>query len=231
MRKAFISEIFPTIQGEGPYTGLKQVFLRLAGCPLRCDYCDTPDSLTVNGHAEMSSEETAEEVVQISQKEKIDWVSITGGEPLAHVEFLKEVIPLLRNAGLKIYLETAGVHPEALAGIIELCDVVSMDIKLPSATGRSFWGEHRKFLQIGGQKIITKVVLESHSEPHEIEKMISVVSESPDPPTLVLQLVSPYGPAVKPPTPEQVAHAFKLAKAKIPHVLVMNQKHKEWGIR
>ena len=46
---AFISEMFSGIQGEGPYVGVRQVFVRLAGCDLRCHWCDTPASLVRRG--------------------------------------------------------------------------------------------------------------------------------------------------------------------------------------
>ncbi|MDF1532664.1 MAG: 7-carboxy-7-deazaguanine synthase QueE, partial [ANME-2 cluster archaeon] len=40
----FLGEIFNSIQGEGIFTGMRQVFVRFQGCPLHCDYCDTPQS-------------------------------------------------------------------------------------------------------------------------------------------------------------------------------------------
>lgn len=230
MKEGYISEIYSSIQGEGPYTGEKQIFLRLAGCPLRCDYCDTPYSLTAKGHPKMEAQDAAREVIDLSKESKATTVSITGGEPLVHLDFLLELIPILREAGLKIYLETAGIHPQALRRIIDDCDVVAMDIKLPSATGKEFWKEHEEFLEVGGDKLFTKVVLEAHSKDDEIDQMISLLSKRKKPPTLVLQLVTPMGPSVAAPSVGQVSKVYEKAKIKIPRVLVMTQRHKEWGI-
>src|SRR4051812_42305487 len=117
MTFTYISEIFSSIQGEGPFTGEPQIFVRLAGCPLRCDYCDTPESLTAKGHPKKSVEAAVNETLRMAKKDKVGTVSVTGGEPLAHLSFLKEFLPKLKKAGLKVYLETAGVHPQALKAV------------------------------------------------------------------------------------------------------------------
>lgn len=198
---------------------------------MRCNYCDTPESLTGKGHSQMTVQAAFEKIQNLCVQHEVKTVSITGGEPLSHVAFLVELIPLLKESGFKIYLETAGIHSEALAQIVQWCDVISMDIKLPSATGKILWNEHRKFLAVGGDKIFTKVVIESHSPLAEIDEMISVVSGREKPPTLILQPVTPTAEVTETPSPQMISKIFKRAKEKVPDVLVMTQKHKEWGIR
>src|SRR5512135_2704811 len=105
--KAAVAEIYPTIQGEGPYTGDPQIFVRLAGCPLRCDYCDTPFSLTIRGHPQMTVRNVVKQVMKLIRLHDIHTVSITGGEPLSHVLYLKGLIRALKQKRLKVYLETA----------------------------------------------------------------------------------------------------------------------------
>src|SRR5689334_12565633 len=143
MKSAFISEIYTSLQGEGPYTGEKQIFVRLAGCPLRCDYCDTPASLTTKGHPELSVTDALNAVLNERRHRGARTVSLTGGEPLAHVAFLSEFAPALQSKKFRVYLETAGVHPRPLEKIVRSCDVISMDMKMPSATGKTYWNEHR----------------------------------------------------------------------------------------
>lgn len=231
MNVAYISEIFPTVQGEGPFTGERQIFVRLAGCPLRCDYCDTPGSLTAEGHQRMDVHQVLKKVIELRELEKIQTVSLTGGEPLAHISFLKELVPLLKENNFKIYLETAGVHPEALSQIISHCDIVSMDIKLPSATGKEFWDQHREFLKVGEGKIFAKIVLENHSQDDEIEKAIQILEALQYPPQLVLQLATPIPAVCVPPSEERVENILLRAKKKLKQVSVMKQQHKIWGIR
>lgn len=233
MNKAFVSEIYGSVQGEGPYTGERQVFLRLAGCPLRCHYCDTPGSLVANGHPALTIDQVREQVFSASREsgEPIKTVSITGGEPLVHAPFLSQLIPLLKKDGFKIYLETAGVHPQNLKKIVKDCDVISMDIKLPTATGRVFWKEHERFLKVGKGKIFVKVVLEKHSNIKEIEKAVSILEKEKKPPVLVLQPATPIPPLVEGPTPELVSQAYQFSSARLPKVFIMPQQHKIWGVR
>jgi 7-carboxy-7-deazaguanine synthase len=229
--KAPISEIYSTIQGEGPYTGEGQVFVRLAGCPLRCDYCDTRSSLTANGHSQMTVDEVVEEVIQQAASENIQTVSLTGGEPLSHAPFVRELIRTLKKNGLKIYLETAGVHPLALKSVIEDVDIIAMDIKLPTACGENYWDEHEEFLKIGGGKIFVKIVIEAHSEEAEFNHALEILSRCTPLPHLILQPVTSTNSSIQSASPEKLDHLYHLAKAGLPRVNVMPQQHKIWGIR
>jgi organic radical activating enzyme len=83
MIKAFISEVFVSKQGEGPYTGVEQIFIRFAGCSLNCAYCDTDTTV----FTEYTVEELLKKVLFF--KEEVDSVSITGGEPLEQIDFLR----------------------------------------------------------------------------------------------------------------------------------------------
>lgn len=231
MTQAFVSEIYASIQGEGPYTGERQIFVRLAGCPLRCDYCDTPGSLTTKGHPQKTVAEVLKETIRLAKAEVIRTVSVTGGEPLAHLSFLKEFLPALKKQGLKVYLETAGVHPEALQEVIPFVDIVSMDIKLPSATGKVHWKNHEKFLEVAGDKVFVKIVIEKHSGDEEIDRALSILSNRSRRPVLVLQPVTPEGPGILPPSPERLSLFFERARAQLPNVSIMPQQHKIWGVR
>lgn len=230
MTSAYISEIYASYQGEGPYTGEPQIFLRLAGCPLRCNYCDTPESLTARGHKAMTIETALHKVSALSRAKRIRTVSVTGGEPLAHVHFLKELLPRLKKKW-NTYLETAGVHPDALGQVVKYCDVIAMDIKLPSATGQVFWNEHKKFLNVGGAKIFVKVILEKKSKLAEIKKAVALVKGAPGKPRLILQPVTPMPPAIQSPSPDLVSTAYQHASSQLKNVLVMPQQHKLWSVR
>ena len=89
--KVKIKEIFASIQGEGPYVGYKQLFIRFCGCNLKCNYCDTDFSAESN-YREFTAQELAEEVNKYTD---VHSISLTGGEPLLSVEFLKEFLPLV----------------------------------------------------------------------------------------------------------------------------------------
>ena len=99
-----IIEIYKSLQGESSYTGLPCVFVRLAGCNLRCTWCDT--EYTFKGGTRMTLGEIEAEIHRLSPVGGL--VEITGGEPLLQE---REVVPLmdsLLNGGYTVLLETSG---------------------------------------------------------------------------------------------------------------------------
>lgn len=101
-----VSETFPTIQGEGFYTGTPAYFIRLQGCPVGCPWCDTKYTwpLTENTHPRMSAAELAQDVTDSG----LDHVVITGGEPLVHD--LADLIDALLEDGRTVQIETSGTY-------------------------------------------------------------------------------------------------------------------------
>ena len=227
--EGYVSEIYASLQGEGPFAGQRQVFVRLAGCPLRCNYCDTPGSLVARGHERVSVDDAARRIKKVAGA-RVRTVSVTGGEPLAQHRFLADLLPRLKKSGFRVYLETAGVHPDRLASLIALCDVVSMDIKLPSATGRTHWKEHRGFLKVAGEKAIAKLVLEKRSTAEEVSRAVELLAEQARPPLLVIQPATPIPPKAEAPSSDQIADAYEKATRRLERVLVMPQQHKIWGV-
>jgi 7-carboxy-7-deazaguanine synthase len=101
-----IAEIFVSLQGEGLRQGEPTVFVRLAGCNLRCAWCDTKFAWRRGGEVSLSDILTA--VRFMRQAFPATWVCLTGGEPL-----LQDVGPLLRalrREGFKIQVETNGTR-------------------------------------------------------------------------------------------------------------------------
>ena len=100
-QKYSVAEIFPTIQGEGPFSGYPSVFVRMATCNLRCHFCDTD----FDKKMEMTAEEIIKEI-KIHKPQPL--VVITGGEPL--LQPIKQLIDLIHDK-LKykmVQIETAG---------------------------------------------------------------------------------------------------------------------------
>ena len=96
---AKISEIFQSIQGEGKYLGVRQVFIRFFGCRLGCRWCDT--DYARNPQAGRFTEMNVDEVMgrAASLWAGCHSISLTGGEPLLQAGFLKELFPRLKKAG------------------------------------------------------------------------------------------------------------------------------------
>lgn len=143
--QAPVLEVFASFQGEGQYVGEPQSFVRLAGCPLRCRWCDTPGSWAI-GAADATARIDARNARRREQRwatpfQVACWVaqvepgaprtiSVTGGEPLLWPEFVRA---LAKFAGpRRVHLETAGAHPRALAHVLDSVQHVSLDLKLPA---------------------------------------------------------------------------------------------------
>lgn len=98
-----VNEIFGSIDGEGLRTGELATFIRLAGCNLRCIYCDTAYSLKCKDGVEMSIDEILEKVDKIGFKN----ITLTGGEPLIHRNIDMLIDELLKK-GYRVNIETNG---------------------------------------------------------------------------------------------------------------------------
>lgn len=167
MTKTFVKEFFASIQGEGPYVGYKQLFIRFCRCNLNCNYCDT-EFLVSTGAKEYSAQELFDAISALDLT-GIHSISLTGGEPLLETEFLKEFLPLARRLG-KIYLETNATLPAPFEEIKDLVDIVSADIKLESATGiKDLARRHDEFFAACEDKdTYVKVVFDPNITDEEI---------------------------------------------------------------
>ncbi len=244
--QAQISEVFNSIQGEGLYLGERQTFIRFAGCNLACQYCDSPQALVIpkefkvevtpgkKNFEKFNNPATIPQLVDLVNAFDKPCgvnhsVSLTGGEPLLQVDFLKEFLPELKA---KIYLETNGVLPDHLAEVIDLVDIIAFDIKLPSATGLSpYWKEHKKALEIAFMKeVFVKMVFSRETKVREIDEATTLIAEVDENIPLVLQPVTPHGPIKHGPNPDQIMALHAISKRKLKNVRVIPQVHKVFGV-
>ena len=123
-----VNEIFYSIQGEGLLAGVPSVFIRSAGCPLRCRWCDTEyaQKQTAGRHYSI------EQIMQTVQKWPCRFVVVTGGEPMIQAD-LPQLARSLKAAGKHITVETAGI-----AFIPDMsCDLMSISPKLSNSGNSS----------------------------------------------------------------------------------------------
>ena len=119
-----ITEIFYSLQGEAKEVGIPTVFVRLTGCPLRCNYCDT--AYAFKGNNPLSIQHILDEVAQYNTR----YVCVTGGEPMAQSNCLK-LLDSLIDSGYNVSMETSGSID--IAPVNNKVSIV-MDIKTPSST-------------------------------------------------------------------------------------------------
>lgn len=241
-------EVFSAIQGEGANVGTRQIFIRLAGCDLRCTYCDsahtwgTPATALLETTAgdrqfqrlanPLSVAQILGAVAQLHQPHLHDSISITGGEPLLHASALVSLLPALKEATqLPLYLETGGHHPAALATVLPFLDSVGMDIKLPSVSGECHWEAHRHFLHLcdrAGVEVFCKVIISALTAASDLETMAALVASVNPRTPVFLQPVTPIGTGrlTPPPRPEQVLVWQQQLKQHLRDVRVIPQTHK-----
>ncbi len=127
----FLIEIYKSVQGESSFAGRPCIFVRLAGCNLRCAWCDS--EYTFKGGYKLTA---AEVIAEVEKLAPVRLVEFTGGEPMLQA---KELVPLMRQmlaSGYELMIETSGERP--LADLpAEVHKIV--DVKCPgSGEGGSF---------------------------------------------------------------------------------------------
>ena len=172
-----ISEIFYSIEGEGIEIGRPEIFIRLAGCNLRCTWCDTPYAL------ENGKKTDIKEILQEVNKYPCKSVSITGGEPLLQKAELLELARQLKGLDYWMQINTNGtIFDEE---IFDLVDLITMDCKCPSSGMKSDLEVLRKTKNLFGSKSQFKFVL-SNWEDYRYAKNI-VLSSFKDRANIIFQ--------------------------------------------
>jgi 7-carboxy-7-deazaguanine synthase len=127
----FLIELYKSVQGESSFAGLPCIFVRLAGCNLRCSWCDS--EYTFTGGYKMGDDEI---VAAVEALKPVRLVEFTGGEPMLQERELVPLMQRLLDADYELMIETSGERP--LAGAPKAVHKI-VDVKCPgSGEGGSF---------------------------------------------------------------------------------------------
>ncbi|MBU1669765.1 MAG: 7-carboxy-7-deazaguanine synthase QueE [Actinobacteria bacterium] len=202
-----VEEIFDSIQGEGPLVGVRQIFVRMGGCNLACQYCDTPQARrpaatckveTVPGagrYEYLPNTLAVDDVLGVMSRLRVTGhhsIAVTGGEPLLQADFFRELLPGVKKDGHAVYLETNGTLPEGLEGVIEHVDYVAADIKLPSCTDEPERFEaNLEFLKACDVPwLCVKLVVTDRLDSDELLQAVDIVRKAGRKATIVIQPVT-----------------------------------------
>ncbi len=187
-----INEVFYSLQGEGMLAGMPSLFIRLAGCPLRCRWCDTSYAWPENAGTEMA----ARQLQQFAQDYPTWHMVFTGGEPMVHPDFPK-FLTTFAEPQMHITIETSGIK-----FIPDLpCDLMSISPKLsnsrpvdPDAADRH---ERIRFNRLQLQQLLDhyscqlKFVVDTPQDVDEIARCIEMLDNvNPDRVYLMPQVTS-----------------------------------------
>ncbi|NPA62322.1 MAG: 7-carboxy-7-deazaguanine synthase QueE [Methanococci archaeon] len=220
-----IREIFNSIMGEGKYIGRRFIFIRFAGCPLNCLYCDEEDKKHVNlveqypssGKFERQNLESVEDIIKAVNRLKtpdLFSVSFTGGEPLLYHKEIKEISKILKDLGYRTFLESNGIFPER----IFYFDIASIDIKLKDHFKNIGEEEYKKIYKNElktikkfydmGTDVYAKVVITKDSKINDLVEISKDLSDIGD----VMLCIQPATPInnIQPPSQKTL---FKMMEA------------------
>ncbi|MCL5036347.1 MAG: 7-carboxy-7-deazaguanine synthase QueE [Chloroflexi bacterium] len=246
-QSADLIEIFDSFQGEGTLLGVRQLFLRFAGCNRNCIYCDTKKDPSDRGYSVEGlgsihgvrflpnpvSKTELLDVVKAMFSHCHHSISLTGGEPLLQANFLAEFLPDIAGLNIPVYLETNGTLPDELEEVLTYIDYIAMDIKLPSATGEKLdWNDTERFLKLSRSKqAMVKMVITGSTDLDEILMGAEMVSNiSPETP-LIIQPVTMIGKGYDPPDIEQIGEIHDRLSKFVRAVRVIPQVHRVLGAR
>src|SRR5207247_3170765 len=123
-----LSEIFTSIEGEGILFGTKTMFVRMAGCPLKCHWCDTPYALPLDSGSDYSID-SAKELISKNLHVNTYKVNFTGGEPLVQHEALIELAKFVKGKALRMSLESACYDATRFAKVLAYIALVKLELK------------------------------------------------------------------------------------------------------
>jgi 7-carboxy-7-deazaguanine synthase len=172
-----INEIFYSLQGEGLLAGTPSIFIRLAGCPLRCKWCDTKYAWDASAGQDF----TVSQILDQIKKYSCNFVVVTGGEPMVN-SVLPELVKKLKATKKHITIETAG-----LAFISDLpCDFVSISPKLSNSFSKN-QGPNSAYKYTEPDISVLKMLIDNY------DYQLKFVVDSPDDLDEILRTVDRIG--------------------------------------
>jgi len=126
--KVRLFEIFTSVEGEGILYGTKTLFVRLAGCPFTCFYCDTKESLPLGSGKEYDIQE-ASRLIESNLQNQTYKVNFTGGDPLIQHEAVAELAKFVQSKKIPTYLESSCFDSDKFNHVLPFIDIIKIEFK------------------------------------------------------------------------------------------------------
>src|SRR5690606_9671653 len=237
--RAKLSEIFTSIEGEGILLGTKTMFVRLAGCALKCHWSDTPYALPFDSGFDYSLEEV-KDLISKNLHPNTYKVNFTGGEPLVQHEVVIELAKFVREKGLRTYLESACYDSSRFAKVLPHIDIVKIEFKLRDSKAvdekhyDSLLKSEFDCLELAlasGKTTYIKVVVTNSSNLKEFKELVHEVFRVVDRPEKIAGFIIQPSHKVDEPTLDVLFGFYDAVYPLYDQVRVVPQLHKIIGIR
>jgi len=178
--KVRLFEIFTSVEGEGILYGTKTLFVRLAGCPFTCFYCDTKESLPLDSGKEYTIDE-ANELIDSNLQNQTYKVNFTGGDPLIQHQAVAQLAKHIQNKKIPTYLESSCFDIDRFNHVLPFIDIVKIEFKtkdsdfVDSEHYEKLIGHTMKCLQSSVKSKKTtyvKIVVSSKTQLNEFKKLV-----------------------------------------------------------
>ena len=230
---ARIFEIFTSIEGEGILYGTKTLFVRFAGCPYSCFYCDTLDALPLDSGKEYSITEACN-LIDSNLQDNTFKVNFTGGEPLIQHEAVSELAKHVKALGLPTYLESACFDSKKFLYVLPSIDFVKIEFK----TIESEFIDEKHYPELlrntleclqaaveAKKTTYIKIVVSSKTEPESFKEILEQIFKIISKENISGFIIQPTT-SLSEPTLEQLLEFYDLVYPYYDEVRVVPQLHK-----
>ena len=230
---ARIFEIFTSIEGEGILYGTKTLFVRFAGCPYSCFYCDTLDALPLDSGKEYSITEACN-LIDSNLQDNTFKVNFTGGEPLIQHEAVSELAKHVKARGLPTYLESACFDSKKFLYVLPSIDFVKIEFK----TIESEFIDEKHYPELlrntleclqaaveAKKTTYIKIVVSSKTEPESFKEILEQIFKIISKENISGFIIQPTT-SLSEPTLEQLWEFYDLVYPYYDEVRVVPQLHK-----
>ncbi|MGA8844055.1 MAG: 7-carboxy-7-deazaguanine synthase QueE [Nitrososphaeraceae archaeon] len=234
-----LSEIFTSIEGEGILFGTKTLFIRLAGCHLKCRWCDTQYALPLDSGTDYSIED-AEGLIVKNLRPFTYKVNFTGGEPLLQYEAVIKLAKFIRkNYKIKTYIESSCFDSDRFCKILPYVDICKIEFKTRDSKVTD--NEHYDDLLLNELRCLKlakkyckttyiKVVVTQSTTYESFEELIRVIFKEKITSNIMGFIIQPsYG--IDKPSINKLLDFYDIVFPIYPEVKIIPQLHKEIGAR
>jgi organic radical activating enzyme len=234
--KVRLFEIFTSVEGEGILYGTKTLFVRLAGCPFTCFYCDTKESLPLDSGTEYTIEE-AKQLINSNLKHQTYKVNFTGGDPLIQHEAVALLAKHIQNKKIPTYLESSCFDIDRFNHVLPFIDIVKIEFKTKDSDFvdtkhyEKLISHTMKCLQSSVKSKKTtyiKIVVSSKTQSNEFAKLVQEIFDKMSKENIDGFVIQPtYG--ISEPSLELLLELYDLVYPHYIDVKVVPQLHKFIG--